>query len=190
MGSEVILILGGVRSGKSKYAQKLAEEIGEPVVYIATATAGDEEMAERIARHRATRPIHWRTLEVTSCIGQALEQVISEAKVAILDCLTLLVSNLMMEKGESATVDRLTAQAVEELESVLNLCKAHKTVLIVVSNEVGMGVVPPYPSGRIYRDALGEVNQWLAARADRVILMVAGIPLELKGPTSQVFRTK
>ncbi len=188
MESGVILILGGARSGKSRYAQKLAEEMGEPVVYIATATAGDEEMAERIARHRASRPTHWLTLEAPLNIGQALEKIIGGVKVVVLDCVTLFLSNLLMEGGESATADQLTARAIGELERVLSLCGAHRVTLIIVSNEVGMGLVPPYPLGRVYRDALGEVNQWLAARADRVILMVAGIPLELKGTSAGVSR--
>jgi adenosylcobinamide kinase/adenosylcobinamide-phosphate guanylyltransferase len=177
----VILILGGARSGKSEYAQRLAEEMGRSVLYVATATAGDEEMAERIARHRAARPAHWRTLEAPTDVGEALKAAIADARVVLMDCLTLLVSNLLMELGETAGEEALAKQAVRELEEVLRVCEAHGATLIVVSNEVGMGLVPPYPMGRVYRDALGRVNQWLADRADRVILMVAGIPLELKG---------
>ncbi len=176
----VILILGGARSGKSEYAQRLAEETGRSVLYVATATVGDEEMAERIARHRAARPAHWRTLEAPTGVGDALEAAIADAGVVLMDCLTLLVSNLLMELGETASEEALANRAVGELEEVLRVCKAHGATLIMVSNEVGMGLVPPYPMGRVYRDALGRVNQWLAARADRVVLMVAGIPLELK----------
>jgi len=137
-------------------------------------------MAERIARHRAARPAHWRTLEVPTGVGPALEAAIADAGVVLMDCLTLLVSNLLMELGETAGEEVLAKRVVGELEEVLQVCEAHGATLIVVSNEVGMGLVPPYPMGRVYRDALGRVNQWLAARADRVILMVAGIPLELK----------
>jgi adenosylcobinamide kinase/adenosylcobinamide-phosphate guanylyltransferase len=176
----VILILGGARSGKSEYAQRLAGEMGRPVLYVATATAGDEEMAERIARHRAARPAHWRTLEVPTGVGPALEAAIADAGVVLMDCLTLLVSNLLMELGETVDEERLAARAIAELQGVLDVCRARGAALIVVSNEAGMGLVPPYPMGRVYRDALGRTNQWLAARADRVILMVAGIPLELK----------
>lgn len=178
--ARLTLILGGVRSGKSDYAQRLAAESGRPVFYLATATAGDEEMAERIARHRAARPSHWRTLEAPTNVGQALEAVLAGGELVLMDCLTLLVSNLMMEGGEGITADRLEAEVVHELEAVLKVCAERETALIVVSNEVGMGLVPPYPMGRVYRDVLGRANQWLAARADRVVLMVAGIPLVVK----------
>ncbi|MBC7227589.1 MAG: bifunctional adenosylcobinamide kinase/adenosylcobinamide-phosphate guanylyltransferase [Thermoflexales bacterium] len=181
MGARFTLILGGARSGKSDYAQRLAAESGRPVLYVATATAGDEEMAERIARHRAARPPHWHTLEVPVNVGQALKANVAGGEVVLMDCLTLLVSNLMMDEGEEVTEDRLMARLVDELEVIVKVCAERGAHLIIVSNEVGMGLVPPYPMGRIYRDALGRANQWLAARADRVVLMVAGIPLELKG---------
>lgn len=179
------LILGGVRSGKSEYAQRLAAESGRPVLYVATATAGDEEMAERIARHQAARPAEWRTLEAPTDVGPALEAALAGGEVVLMDCLTLLVSNLMMEEGEGVTEDRLMARVTAELEALLEACAARGVTLIVVSNEVGMGLVPPYPMGRVYRDVLGRANQWLAARADRVVLMVAGIPLEVKGGPGQ-----
>lgn len=185
MEARLTLILGGVRSGKSDYAQRLAAESGRPVVYLATATAGDEEMAERIARHRAARPAHWRTLEAPTNVGQALEAVLAGGEVVLMDCLTLLVSNLMMEEGEEVTEGQLVARVTGELEALLEVCAAREAALIVVSNEVGMGLVPPYPMGRVYRDVLGRANQWLAARADRVVLMVAGIPMEVKGSPEQ-----
>lgn len=176
----VILILGGARSGKSDYAQRLAGEMGRPVIYVATATAGDEEMAERIARHRAMRPAHWRTLEAPTGVGQALAEHLDGGEVVLLDCLTLLVSNLLMELGETAEVSVLEGRVIAELEALLASCAARGAAFIVVSNEVGMGLVPPYPMGRVYRDVLGRANQWLAARADQVVLMVAGIPVEVK----------
>lgn len=179
----VTLILGGARSGKSTYAQRLAEESRRPVLYVATATAGDPEMAERIARHRAARPTHWRTLEIPMNVGPALEAAIVGGEVVLLDCLTMLVSNLMMDEGKGVTADHLEARVVGELEAILRVCEERRVSLIIVSNEVGMGLVPPYPMGRVYRDVLGRANQWLAARSDRVVLMVAGIPLEVKGPT-------
>lgn len=177
----MILILGGARSGKSDYAQRLAGEMGRPVIYVATATAGDEEMAERIARHRAARPAHWRTVEAPTGVGRTLAEHLDGGEVVLLDCLTLLVSNLLMELGETADADVLEGRVTAELEALLTVCAAHRAALIVVSNEVGMGLVPPYPMGRVYRDALGRANQWLAARADRVVLMVAGIPVGVKG---------
>ncbi|MCS7287033.1 MAG: bifunctional adenosylcobinamide kinase/adenosylcobinamide-phosphate guanylyltransferase [Anaerolineae bacterium] len=182
---KLILVLGGARSGKSAYAQQLAENLGQRVLFVATATAGDEEMAERIERHRAVRPPHWRTLEAPLGIGRALEAAIADAEVVLMDCLTLLVSNWMMEEGERTPADRLEALVKEELEAIMKVCEEREVTLIVVSNEVGMGLVPPYPMGRVFRDVLGQINQWLAARADRVVLMVAGIPLELKGPAAK-----
>ncbi len=177
----ITLILGGARSGKSRYALRLAGEMSERVLYVATATAGDEEMAERIARHRAERPSSWRTLEAPLHVGQALEGAIGDAEVVLLDCLTLLVSNLMMELGEEVKEEVLERRVEAELEAILCVCRARGAALIVVSNEVGMGLVPPYPMGRVYRDILGKANQYLAAQADRVVLMVAGIPMEVKG---------
>ncbi|MCS7282444.1 MAG: bifunctional adenosylcobinamide kinase/adenosylcobinamide-phosphate guanylyltransferase [Anaerolineae bacterium] len=175
----LIFILGGARSGKSAYAQQLAARMGERVLFVATATAGDEEMAERIARHRAARPAHWRTLEVPTNVGEALREQIGDAQVVLLDCLSLWVANLMGE-GESPA-DKIEAQVQAELEDLLAAYEAHQASLIVVSNEVGMGLVPVYPLGRLYRDVLGRANQWIAAQADQVILMVAGLPVQIKG---------
>lgn len=186
MGTKLILILGGARSGKSAYAQRVAEELGQPVLFVATAAAGDEEMAERIARHRAMRPPYWRTLEAPVNVGQALAKSIGDAKVVLIDCLTLLVSNLMMENGEAVKADFLEERVIKELEAILEICAQRGAALVIVSNEVGMGLVPSYPMGRIFRDVIGRINQWLAARADRVVLMVAGIPLEIKGRSESV----
>lgn len=182
MRGQIILILGGARSGKSAYAQRIAEAKGQPVLFVATATAGDEEMAERIARHRARRPSHWRTLEAPRYVGRALQEAIGDAQVVLVDCVGLLVSNLMMEmEAESASIDYMEAQVLQELEAILDVCARQRATLILVSNEVGMGLVPLYRTGRFFRDVLGRVNQWLAARADQVVLMVAGIPVTIKG---------
>ncbi|MCS7250931.1 MAG: bifunctional adenosylcobinamide kinase/adenosylcobinamide-phosphate guanylyltransferase [Anaerolineae bacterium] len=182
MRGSIILILGGARSGKSAYAQRLAEAHGQPVLFVATATAGDEEMAERIARHRAQRPPHWRTLEAPRSVGCALREAIGEARVVVVDCVGLLVSNLMMEmEKESASVDQIEARVLHELETIIDVCAQQGATLIWVSNEVGMGMVPLYRTGRFFRDVLGRANQWLAARADQVVLMVAGIPVTIKG---------
>jgi len=174
---ELILILGGARSGKSEYAQQLAGQLGHRVLYVATATAGDEEMEARIAVHRASRPPHWRTLEAPTGVGEALEEAIGDAEVVVLDCLTLLVSNLMTGEPEQEALEK---QVLAELKALLEVYAAHEATFIVVSNEVGMGIVPAYPMGRVYRDVLGRANQWLAARADKVILLIAGLPIELK----------
>lgn len=180
---QLILILGGARSGKSDYAQQLAERIGGQVVYAATAAAGDDEMAARIARHRAARPAGWRTVETTTSVGAALLAQAAGADVVLLDCLTLLVSNLLLVDSNGDNVDQKAVQTRvnAELEALWTTYQTLSATFIVVSNEVGLGLVPPYPLGRVYRDVLGRANQWLAARADVVYLLVAGLPMVVKG---------
>lgn len=177
---QITLILGGARSGKSDYAERLAAELGQHVLYIATAEAGDEEMAQRIAAHRAARPATWQTVEAPRYIGAALAEVQERPDAILLDCLTLLASNLLLAM-ESEPQAAIEAALRVELESLLAAQQRLAASLIMVSNEVGLGLVPPYPLGRVYRDVLGRANQYLAARADRVIFMVAGIAMIVKG---------
>ena len=180
MTTSLTLILGGARSGKSDYAEKLAATQGHQVLYIATAEAGDQEMIDRIAAHRRARPSHWQTLEAPRRVGLALEGLADKPAVWLLDCLTLLVSNIIlaMEQEPPPTIE---AAVQAELESILAAQASLAAALIVVSNEVGLGLVPPYALGRLYRDILGRANQRLATRADQVIFMVAGLPMTVKG---------
>jgi adenosylcobinamide kinase / adenosylcobinamide-phosphate guanylyltransferase len=181
MAKELVLILGGARSGKSAYAQALALEMGgSDVLYLATAQAFDEEMATRIAAHRADRPAGWRTLEAPSLIGAPVTEAAAGARIVLLDCMTLLASNALLSVGDDAPAPVAEAAVASEVASVLEAYRAGQSTWIVVSNEVGMGLVPPYPLGRVYRDALGRANQTLAAAADRVSLLVAGIPMKVK----------
>jgi adenosylcobinamide kinase/adenosylcobinamide-phosphate guanylyltransferase len=167
-----IVVLGGARSGKSRFAEGLAVECGEPVLYVATATVTDVEMAERIARHRAERPAAWRTLEVSTDLAERLASPdYSGVLTVVVEDLTLLLSNLMLSGPDGAE-----ARAIAQAEAVLAL-EAH---VILVSNEVGMGLVPASPLGRRFRDALGRVNQATAAACGEVYLLVAGLPLRLK----------
>jgi adenosylcobinamide kinase/adenosylcobinamide-phosphate guanylyltransferase len=174
------LILGGARSGKSTYAQKLAEATAKPVLFVATAVAFDDEMASRIAAHQAERPIGWQTLEAPARVGEAVRARPFSAGVVLLDCLTLLANNVILAlpdpENERAVQDALDA----EVASILTAYEQSAADWIVVSNEVGLGLVPPYPLGRVYRDALGRANQRLAQAADRVLFMVAGLPLTVK----------
>lgn len=174
------LILGGARSGKSSYAQKLAEDSGKSVALIATAQALDEEMSARIQKHRAERPNRWTTLEVPLNIAAHASQIKTDC--VILDCITLLVSNLMMQHAKDDIVDEaLFMQAVQkEMEELIMIIRRQKSAWLIISNEVGLGLVPSYPMGRAYRDALGWANQALARSADRVVFMVAGIPTIIK----------
>jgi adenosylcobinamide kinase/adenosylcobinamide-phosphate guanylyltransferase len=172
------LILGGARSGKSTLAEQTARESGKPVLFIATAAAGDEEMAERIRRHRASRPAGWQTLELPMDIGRNLAA--PAAPVVIVDCITLLVSNILTALPEGASVDAALKKVRGEMDELTDARARLGGQWLVVSNEVGLGLVPPYPLGRLYRDALGFANQALARAAARVILMVAGIPVVIK----------
>ena len=175
-----IFILGGSRSGKSTFAQKLAHEFGKDVLFVATAEAGDEEMARRIATHRKNRPKGWRTLEATTKIGKQIEENAGDAEVIIVDCLTLLVSNLLMPLGQNADSQTASRVVRAELNGLLKCLDRVDATFIIVSNEVGLGLVPPYPLGRLYRDLLGEVNQAMARQADEVYFMTAGIPMRAK----------
>jgi adenosylcobinamide kinase/adenosylcobinamide-phosphate guanylyltransferase len=186
---ELILILGGARAGKSAYAERLATGYGPRVLYVATAEVKDDEMRVRIQAHRARRPSTWTTLETPTGLGTALLGAQSIADVILLDCLTLLVTNVLMAHGgkgtESPEVEQAADAAVTtEIDALLLAQKQLGLPFIIVSNEVGMGLVPPYPLGRVYRDILGRANQQLAAAADRVYLMMAGLPIVLKGEQS------
>ena len=181
MNPQLILILGGARSGKSTHAEKLALELAGPdVLYVATAQAFDDEMRARIAAHRAERPAGWRTLEAPSLIAAPLAEAVGPARGVLLDCLTLLASNAMLALGDEPTARPAEAAVEVEVSALLAAYRAGSATWIVVSNEVGLGLVPPYPLGRAYRDALGRANQRLAAAADHVLFMVAGLPLTVK----------
>lgn len=176
------LILGGARSGKTSYAQEQARRIGGGVLYVATATAGDDEMRIRIEAHRAERPAEWCTLEASLQVGDILLSRAnqSQAKVIIVDCITLLVSNVLLSFSEDAPFGAVKPKVQEEIEALLEAYSKIGGQWLVVSNEVGLGLVPPYPLGRAYRDLLGWANQTLARSADRVVFMVAGIPTVIK----------
>lgn len=172
------LILGGARSGKSSFVEKIARDSGKSVLYIATAAAGDDEMAERIRNHQASRPAGWHTLECPFNIGRHLD--VSPVEVVIVDCITLLVSNILLSFPEETPAETITNKVSMEVDELIGAKSRFGGQWLVVSNEVGLGLVPPYPQGRIYRDLLGRANQSLAQAAERVILMVAGIPMVIK----------
>jgi adenosylcobinamide kinase/adenosylcobinamide-phosphate guanylyltransferase len=174
--NRVTLMLGGVRSGKSRYAQQLGERV-ERVLFVATApaSASDDEMRAKIARHQVDRRADWVTVEEPVEVARVLAERGAGYDLAIVDCLTLFVANLLhAEEQDSGILDRQT----------MALCAALTAApcdVALVSNEVGSGVVPAYALGRRYRDALGELNQQVAAVSDDVLLLVAGLPLALKG---------
>ncbi|MBI5080131.1 MAG: bifunctional adenosylcobinamide kinase/adenosylcobinamide-phosphate guanylyltransferase [Chloroflexi bacterium] len=180
MTQRLTLILGGARSGKSSYAQKIAAERGDTVLYVATAEAGDDEMAARISAHRAERPEHWQTLEASREVGTAIRSQANQNKIVLLDCLTLLANNIIVPLPEPVSEEAATHALKKEVDELMLAYHNSNAEWIIVSNEVGLGLVPPYPLGRVYRDALGRANQQLAAVADEVILMVAGLPVKIK----------
>lgn len=184
----LILVLGGARSGKSTFAERLALNSGRRVAFIATATASDEDMRNRISRHQAARPAHWSTIEEPLQLSNAVREASAVADVLILDCMTVWLSNWLFSQEADEQMDTLSIsshhydavlQVIDDLLQVVTTLTAGKT-LIVVTNEVGLGIVPAYALGRVYRDLLGIVNQRLAAVAPRVYLMVAGLGVDIK----------
>lgn len=170
----VTLVLGGVRSGKSHHAQQLAEA-WDRVTFVATAEHRDDaEMRAKIERHRADRPLHWKTIEEPLQLHLAIEQASADSDAVLVDCLTLFAANLL-----EASADDLCAQQAA-IDRFCHALVAAPCTMILVSNEVGSGVVPAYASGRRFRDLVGELNQRVAALADTVLLMVAGLPLAVK----------
>ena len=169
-----ILVLGGVRSGKSRYAEQIAGRDSVSVVLIVTATAGDEEMAARIAAHRARRPAHWQVIEEPIELGRAIHRATSSGTVVIVDCLTLWLSNLLALENRNV---------IDAQRAALRSAVAESTgTLVLVSNEVGSGIVPASELGRRFRDEAGMLHQELAQQCDQVVWMVAGLPVMVKAP--------
>jgi adenosylcobinamide kinase/adenosylcobinamide-phosphate guanylyltransferase len=179
--AQIILFLGGARSGKSRFAQQLAERLGgAAVLFVATAEAGDLEMANRIEAHKNARPRAWDTLEVPINVGCALAGAPERFPVVLIDCLTLLVSNVLLGCGDPVDISEAEKRMRDECNSLLAACRQRRGFVIIVSSEVGQGLVPDNRLGRVYRDVLGWTNQAIAAAADAVFLMVAGLPVEVK----------
>jgi adenosylcobinamide kinase / adenosylcobinamide-phosphate guanylyltransferase len=170
----VTLVLGGVRSGKSRWAQELAGTATR-VAYVATAQPLDSEMVEKIRRHREERPSHWQTFEEPLELGRVVAEHAAAFDMMLVDCLTIFVANLQ------GTANADPVCMARRIEDFLEALRTRPSSVVLVSNEVGSGVVPSYPAGRRFRDALGELNQRVAAIADNVVLLVAGLPLALKG---------
>lgn len=167
------LILGGARSGKSALAERLASETGHPVIYIATAQAHDAEMAARIAHHRASRPSHWQSVEEPLALASALQEHARPGRCVLVDCLTLWLSNLLGAGDD--------AQFVHERDALLKVMPALPGQVLLVSNEVGLGVVPMGELTRRFVDEAGRLHQALAGSCERVLFVAAGLPLPLKG---------
>lgn len=184
MTKQCILILGGVRSGKSRFAQEMALRLGDRVLFVATGEALDEEMRQRIEEHKRIRPPGWRTVEIATGVGRKIREEIGDAQVVIVDCLTLLVSNVIGWYGndpEQLNPELVDNRLAVEIDELVGCIEDSAATFILVSNEVGMGLVPENRLGRLYRDLLGKANQVLAEHADCVYFMLSGMPLRLKG---------
>ncbi len=169
----VTLILGGARSGKSRFAQTLAAK-GRHVAFIGTARPSDTEMRRKIAYHRSERPASWKTIDAPVKLAEAIASRCSDIDVILVDCLTVYVDNIMdARRGNSQKIQK-------DLDALCQEIQRSQCSIILVSNEVGCGIVPAFRSGRRYRDILGQLNQRVATIADRVIMMVAGVPLTVK----------
>ncbi|ASU39002.1 bifunctional adenosylcobinamide kinase/adenosylcobinamide-phosphate guanylyltransferase [Herbaspirillum sp. meg3] len=186
------LVFGGARSGKSAQAERLAAASGKPVIYIATAAVGDDEMATRIALHRqqrSTHYAHWNTVEEQLALGDAIAHNSTPDNVVLVDCLTVWLSNLLFsEHKEYPEIGRIEAPALfaAERERFLQALSQAKGEVVLVSNEVGMGIVPQGAISRWFVDEAGRLNQSVAAICERVQFVAAGLPLELKGHVGQV----
>jgi adenosylcobinamide kinase/adenosylcobinamide-phosphate guanylyltransferase len=183
---KITFITGGARSGKSRFAEELLRG-HDDVLYVATGIGFDEEMKDRISRHRSQRNPAWKTVECYRNIAGALKDNREDRNFILLDCVTMMVSNILVldagidwSKAGMAEVNDVEDQVRKEIDDVILMTRDYTGETIIVSNELGMGIVPPTPLGRHFRDIAGKVNQLLAAEADEVYLMVSGIPVKIK----------
>ncbi len=170
---KITLILGGARSGKSTYALSLAKK-QKKVAFIATCQGLDKEMEQRIKQHKKIRPKHWQTFEEDREISPLLKKIADGFDCIVIDCLTLLVSNLLLTGSNQKTIE-------ETIKQMLVRLKNKEANVIIVSNEVGLGIVPVHKIGREFRDIAGKINQIVASKADQVLFMLAGLPVNIKG---------
>ena len=174
----IIFITGGARSGKSAFAEKQALQLGSPITYLATAQGGDDEMAERIKLHQERRDEDWKTIEEPLHLSQALACCDGTTKAVLVDCLTLWLSNLLFLYEDQQ--EEIEKRILEDIRRLITTMRGMQTTLIIVSNEVGMGIVPENRLARLFRDIAGRANQMVAAAADEVHVVISGIPLRLK----------
>jgi adenosylcobinamide kinase/adenosylcobinamide-phosphate guanylyltransferase len=187
---KLILVTGGARSGKSTFAEATASKYGENVLYVATSIPFDDEMKERVKRHREQRPSGWDTVEAYRDLDVAIGSNLEGKNAILLDCITIMVSNIMFEKGNELAVDwnNLKQDAIQEIENnvkieiekYLSIAKKADIPFIAVTNEVGMGIVPENALARAFRDIAGRINQMIARVADEVYFCISGIPVRIK----------
>lgn len=187
MSGSMILITGGVRSGKSRLAERLAMERGEKVTYVATMEPLDDEVTERIRVHRQRRPSNWVTVEEPLAVAEAVSLAGQASDAVIVDCLGLLVTNILLRQAEDAPYGQRCDEVLHNVRDLAEAAVAATARVIIVSNEVGSGLVPDNLLGRIFRDAMGWSNEILAEAASQVFLMVAGIPVDVKALACRIF---
>ncbi|WZL71787.1 bifunctional adenosylcobinamide kinase/adenosylcobinamide-phosphate guanylyltransferase [Clostridiaceae bacterium 35-E11] len=187
MAGKITVVTGGARSGKSNYAEGLAKTSSRPVAYLATAIAFDEGMKDRIKKHRTSRPKEWTTYEGYKNLYEMIEEIAKDHGTILLDCITIMVTNLMFDNEctnwDAIThleIDKIEEKIQQEIHKLMEYTRNHNIWLIMVTNEVGMGIVPENRISRIFRDIAGRINQMIATEADEVYLTVSGLPLKLK----------
>ncbi|MCT4542250.1 MAG: bifunctional adenosylcobinamide kinase/adenosylcobinamide-phosphate guanylyltransferase [Vallitalea sp.] len=183
----ITMVTGGARSGKSTYAERLAKQRGKNIAYIATAIVTDKDMEDRIKKHKLSRPNEWLTIEEYKSFDKIDKELIDKIDLFLLDCVTTMVTNLMFDKKidydtcSNKDIDIAEEYIFCEIKKLIDLMEENNKQIIVVTNEVGMGLVPAYRLGSIFRDIAGRVNQYIASRADEVYFMVSSIPMKIKG---------
>lgn len=187
MKGKITLVTGGARSGKSSHAENLAKQSLEPVAYLATAIAFDQGMKDRIKKHRESRPQQWTTYEAYKNLYNLVPEIAQSHSTILLDCVTVMITNLMFEYEnlnwemvQHEEIDRIENDIRQQFVELLKACQAQGLWLILVTNEVGMGIVPENRLARIFRDIAGRINQLIAQEADEVYFTVSGIPMKIK----------
>ncbi len=184
--SKIILVTGGARSGKSNFAESLCINQNNRTAYIATSVAFDEEMKNRVKKHQESRPKEWKTYEIYKDIYSIVETLDKNHDTVIMDCVTLMVNNLMftygidVDKATSEELDELENYIREQIEKLLEAVKKTNLYFVIVSNEIGMGIVPENKLARIYGDFVGRANQLISKYSDEVYFVVSGIPMKVK----------
>ena len=185
--NNIVLITGGARSGKSTYAEKLAKEAKGEVLYIATSIPFDDEMKDRVKKHKERRPATWHTFEGYKNLKQVFNNEKLQFDTILLDCITIMVTNLMFDSAgdnfddlNDEAIDTMESEILQEVADFLNEAQKSKKTIIIVTNEIGCGIVPEYKMARVFRDIAGRVNQYIASRSDEVNMVVCGIPIKIK----------
>ncbi|HEY5583284.1 MAG TPA: bifunctional adenosylcobinamide kinase/adenosylcobinamide-phosphate guanylyltransferase [Ruminiclostridium sp.] len=184
---KLILVTGGARSGKSTYAENLAKSIGDRVMYIATSIPFDDEMKDRVKKHRERRPASWDTFEGYKDLKKVFHEKSQPFQIILLDCITIMITNLMfdfggfdVENSDEMVINQIETKILQEINEFLDEAILNTETTILVTNEVGFGIVPDNKLARIFRDLAGRANQYIASRSDEVYLLVCGLPIKIK----------